>query len=70
MYLKNGATRRKQECRTGLPQGGQDLLVDADVALLPYVATVTIKARTRGQMLMSRSQLSNTQGQEYARAIR
>jgi hypothetical protein len=39
IYLKTAATtsRKKQECRTGLPNDGKDLLEDADIALATYV---------------------------------
>jgi hypothetical protein len=39
------------------PNGGKDLLGEADIALAPYVVTVAVKARTRGEILTSRSQL-------------
>jgi hypothetical protein len=46
------------------------LLGDAARALAPYVATVAVKTRTRGERLKIRSQLLNTLGRGYARAIR
>jgi hypothetical protein len=46
------------------------LLGDADIALIPYVVTLTVKTRTRGAMLTSRSQLLNALGGGYARANR
>jgi hypothetical protein len=69
MHQRNGVTRRKLQCRTGLPHGGQDLLGNTNVALVPYVAIVIIKTKTRGQVLTNRSQLLNTLGSGYARAI-
>jgi hypothetical protein len=46
------------------------LLGDNVVALAPYVVAVTVKTRTRGGMLTSRSQLLNILGQGYSKAIR
>jgi hypothetical protein len=54
--------------QAGLPNGGQDLLGEADVATAAYVVTVTVNTRTRGEILTSRSHLLNTLGRGYARA--
>jgi hypothetical protein len=40
-----------------LPNCGQYLLPDADIAHVKYVVTVTVKTKTRGERLTSRSQL-------------
>jgi hypothetical protein len=45
------------------------LLGDADIAFVPYVVTVTVKTRTRGEMLTNRNQPLNTLGRGYARTI-
>jgi hypothetical protein len=47
--------RKKQYCTTGLPNLWQVSLGDADMTLAPYVVTVTVKTRTREEMLTSRS---------------
>jgi hypothetical protein len=44
-FRKNGVTRKRQQCRTGLPNE------QADVPLATYVVTVTAKSGTRGEML-------------------
>jgi hypothetical protein len=45
------------------------LFGDAGVAVAVYVATVTVKTRTRREILTTRSQLLNTLGWGYASAL-
>jgi hypothetical protein len=56
--------------RTGICNGGEDFLGDADIARAPYAAAVTVKTRSEGEMLTSTSQLLHNPGQVVARVIR
>lgn len=56
--------------RTGICNGGEDFLGDAGIARAPCAATVSVKTRSKEEMLTSTSQLLHNLGQGVARVIR
>jgi hypothetical protein len=67
---KEQCNQEEVAMRTEMPNGGEDLLGEADMARAPNVATITVKTRSKGEMLTSTSQLLHNLSQGYARAIR